>query len=476
VETRLAKEATLRSAGSQHRSRALDRFAWTAGVLCLSGISLLGTTAQSEIVTWVWSGAVTSRSAVVKAKLTVPPRTTRLLLTGGGESSRGITPRAVLPQGAADVVAFDLNALEPSTLYSYAIEGDGRRSERLGQFRTFPTTTATRWEIAFGSCAKTGSKHRIFDTIRKLSPLFFLHMGDFHYENISDDAPARFQEAFDRVLTSPTQSRLYRSTAIVYVWDDHDFGANDADGTSASGLAALRTYRQYVPHYPLTREGDTTRTIQQVFDVGRVRFLLTDTRAARDPVDDPDGPGKSMLGDAQREWLLRELSRAARESALTVWVNPVPWITRSQPGTDHGWEPFGHERRSIANHIASLGLADRLLMLSGDGHMVAIDDGTNSNYAQDHPTGQRAFPVMHAAPLHRYARTKGGPYSHGVAGHRRLWGLLQDKQFGRMQVRDDGDAIEVELSGHDSKGTQLGGMYLSMRCAPSCRITSRPPG
>jgi hypothetical protein len=115
-------------------------------------------------------------------------------------------------------------------------------------------------------------------------------------------------------------------------------------------------------------------------------------------------------------------------------------------------------------------MTERIVMLSGDAHMVAIDDGTNSNFTTERAPGERGFPVVHAGPFDRYARHKGGPYSHGKAGRRVLFGLIQIQQFGLAEIRDDGRTLEVSLSGRDEDGDLLDGMSLTLRCeAGGCR-------
>jgi hypothetical protein len=176
-----------------------------------------------------------------------------------------------------------------------------------------------------------------------------------------------------------------------------------------------------------------------------------------------------MLGKAQREWLLQEIDRARESYALVVWVNPVPWIV--EPGSGHGWGRYDWERRFIAGRIREMGMTDRLLMLSGDAHMVAMDDGTHSNFAADAPASEPGFPVVHAGPFDRYARPKGGPYSHGTAGRRILFGLIPIQQFALAEVRDDGEVLEVELTGRDEDGELLDGMSMTVRCEPKgCRV------
>lgn len=416
-------------------------------------------------VVWVWSGAVTSDSAVVKAKISAGVSTVRLLLSvdPGFEASEKVPKPESAGRDADGVVTFSLKGLRADTLYHYAVETEGRRA-LAGRFRTFAEGPMS-FRIGFASCASTGSNHKIWTTIQELEPLFFLHMGDFHYEDITKNDPSLYRKAFDRCLTSPRQGALYRRTPIAYVWDDHDFGPNDADGTSPSKPSALSTYRQYVPHYPLVEAEGKAQSIQQAFTVGRVRFIMTDVRSERTPVDRPDGSEKSMLGQKQRAWLENEFSVASREPyALVVWVNVVPWITKNAVGSNHGWEPFSWERRYLADRIKALGLVEKLLILSGDAHMVAIDDGTNSNYATVQESGEPAFPVVQAAPLHRYPRVKGGPYSHGTYAKKRLFGIMQEQQFGLMQVDDDGQTLKVELSGRGSKGELLGNMRLVLTC------------
>jgi alkaline phosphatase D len=298
-------------------------------------------------------------------------------------------------------------------------------------------------------------------------------MGDFHYENISSNDPKAFQQAYDKVLASPRQSALYRAVPIVYMWDDHDFGANNSDGTSASKPAALEAYQVHVPHYPLQEVRGTIRTIQQSFQVGRFRFIVTDLRSERSPTGLPDGAQKSMLGIEQRNWLIRELEGAAERRDFVVWVNTVPWITREDEQSEEGWAPFSAERTWLADHFKKLSLTKRMVVLSGDGHMAAIDDGSHSNYASDAQSGERGFPVVQAAPLDRFPQVKGGPYSHGVAARQgvlRLFGLIKEQQFGLMDVVDDGEVVEITLTARSASGEVLKGLELRLQCREECAV------
>jgi phosphodiesterase/alkaline phosphatase D-like protein len=426
---------------------------------------------QNSNAIWIWSGAVTTDSAVVKARLRSGISQASIHINPAEDSSRAGTMAAEIHADADSdgIVIFRLVGLQSNKEYRYTIEADGKLGP-AGRFHTLADGPMS-FRIGFASCATTGSNHRIFTTLEDLRPLFFIHMGDFHYEDIERNDPSLFIRAYDRVLSSPRQGAFYRSTPVAYVYDDHDFGPDDADGTSPSKPAALKTYQQCVPHYPLSRSDRRVHTIQQAFTVGRVRFLMLDVRSERTPADEPDGSGKTMLGKRQLEWLHEELLEAQQRYALVVLVNGVPWITRNSSGKEHGWEPYSHERTVVADMIKEAKLVNRLIMLSGDGHMVAIDDGTNSNYASDRAPDEEAFPVIQAAPLDRYPRIKGGPYSHGAFAPYRWLRILKARQFGLMELEDDGNRLQIQLSCRNADGKILKNLVLKIACdQDGCKV------
>ena len=220
------------------------------------------------------------------------------------------------------MVRVDASGLRPGSSYRFQFVVDGERDSTrgIGSFRT-PGVGAESFRVALSSCARVGSNGRVFDAIAASDPLLYLAIGDIHYANIGVNSPDAFRSAYDRLLTEPGQAALYRQVPIAYVWDDHDYGPNDGDSTSPSRPAARQVYREVVPHAGV-EPGDAP--INQAFTIGRVRFVMTDSRSER--TDD------SMLGDEQLAWLIDELTESSRTHALVVWVNPVPWIVEARRG------------------------------------------------------------------------------------------------------------------------------------------------
>jgi phosphodiesterase/alkaline phosphatase D-like protein len=392
-----------------------------------------------DLVRWAWSGAVTGESFVVIAELVGGPATAALQVAEADDlAGAELVPGVAVEGTGRSIVRFEVDGLEPGVEYHWAVASEGELDTgRRGAVTTFPRGPAS-FTFAVGSCLRTGSDGLVFDRIREADPLFMLIPGDFTYENLRSTDPERFLDSYVANLTSEPQEALYLQAPVVYSWDDHDYGGNNADGTSTSREAAREAYADFVPHYPLPDAGGA---IYHSFSVGRVLFVVTDTRSERLP-DGVEG-GPTMLGAGQLAWLKGELLRGERDFELTIWSNGVPWVAPAVPGADN-WGGYAAEREEIANFIAANGI-DSLAMVSGDAHMVAIDDGSNSDYAT--VGGDAGFPVLHAAALDRRGSVKGGPYSEGA--------IPGGGQFALVTVEDDGGTLRVTFSARDWRGDEL---------------------
>jgi len=409
--------------------------------------SIVAAPADSPVV-WAWTGGTTARSTTVVAQVR------------GDDEGEGIPVRLALstdPGLAAPtwsrpvsatateqrVVRLGVDGLRPGTRYHWAVEVDGVLDRvRTGTFQTMPEGPAS-FTLATAACARSGSNGGVFDAIRAAGPLAYLQIGDLHYANIRVDDPGRFREAYQQLLTAPGQAALYRSTSIAYVWDDHDFGANDSDATSPSRAAAGSVYRDWAPYHPLVSD-QPTGAIGQSFVAGRVRVVMTDTRSQRTPKGTATGAAQQVMGAEQEEWFAAELAAARAAGQVVVWTGGTPWIGPAEP-SDDAWSGYADARRRTADLIVAAGMQNRIVLVAGDAHMVALDDGTHSDYSTEQAGG---FPVLQAAALDRPGSEKGGPYSGGA--------FPGGGQYGEVAVQDDGgQALAVTLRGRTWDGRTL---------------------
>ncbi|WP_300539073.1 alkaline phosphatase D family protein, partial [Sphingosinicella sp.] len=80
--------------------------------------------------------------------------------------------------------------------------------------------------IAFGSCAHQDKPQPIWDKVDAFDPQLFLFLGDNIYGDTRDMDVLRAKYA--KLAAKPGFQRLRRKTPCLAIWDDHDYGENDA--------------------------------------------------------------------------------------------------------------------------------------------------------------------------------------------------------------------------------------------------------
>lgn len=385
----------------------------------------------SPFIGGVWSGNVSSTSATVAVRLNAPGLRVRLQVS----QSQSLTPSvfsaaATTATATGNTVKLTIQGLQPDTEYFYGVEVAGVVRGELssrGRFRTFPLGRGS-FKLAFASCGDYRHQDQsAFDAILRERPLLFINTGDLHYSDTNSTRADDYRENYDGVLSHPAQSALYRSLPVAYMWDDHDFSGNDLDGTAIGRDTARAVYRERVPHYPIGAAGGA---IAQAFTIGRVRVIMTDLRSASSPATQRESASKTRMGTAQKNWFKQELI-AARDSGfpLVLWVCPDPWIAPAELGSDT-WGGHATERVEIANFIRDNRI-NNVVLLAGDMHALAFDDGTNSDYATG---GGARMIVLHAAALTADGSIKGGPYTGGAIPGSQHYGILEVYDTGGPSV------------------------------------------
>jgi alkaline phosphatase D len=403
--------------------------------------------AQS-LVAGPWSGNTTPSSASVSAVLDRPGISARVVASTSPDLTQPTYSAPVVSTTAAgNAVRLELAGLAADTTYHYAVELDGVRQtsgDLVGTLRTHPLPGARSFKISFGACGDYHNASQfVYQAIRNESPLLFLHLGDMNYQDIDSPLPESYRAVYTAQLTTGGLRHLARHVPIAYVWDDHDFAGNDSNKTNVGRAASRQVYRERVPHYPLPAGGPDA-AIHQTFTIGRVRFILTDLRSERDPNTLPDDARKSMMGAAQKQWFKEQLVAARDARApLVIWVSSVPFVS-SETRRDN-WGSYTAERAELLTFIRDQDIRN-LLILSGDMHALAIDDGAGTAAL----VSGVQIPIFHAGALARPGSVKGGPYSvDGVA-------VAPSPGLGRyanLIINDDGVAVTVTYEGRIATGS-----------------------
>lgn len=275
--------------------------------------------------------------------------------------------------------------VQPGKTYNYQVYIDNRPVQ-LPYPTTFKTQTLWQWRtdppaftMVTGSCNYVneteydrpgkpyGSDHQIFTSIAQHKPDLMLWLGDNTYLREPDwntRTGIVHRYTHDRAL--PELQPLLASTAHYAIWDDHDFGPNDSDGTWQHKEIAWEVFRNFWgnPTFGVNgQKGCTTR-----FQYNDVDFFLLDNRYFRTPNYCRTCPDRSMLGKEQLEWFLASL--AASQAPFKIVALGSQLLTDNQLSETHA-NFFPAERDTILARIEREKIKG-VVFLTGDRHFSEL--------------------------------------------------------------------------------------------------------
>jgi alkaline phosphatase D len=368
----------------------------------------------------------------------------------GEERERRVTREA---RPAEDnVVLVRLSDLLPGRTVAYSIEGDGDRREATLRTRPHWTRAADAQDIAIaiGSCAfladakplwgsqNYGGGYEIFDAIAARRPDLMVWLGDNVYFQLQDEFdPDAMAARYRRQRALGPLQRLLTSTSHLAIWDDHDYGPNDADMSYGLKGRSLELFRRYWanPSYGLPE----TPGIFGRARFGDVDLFLLDDRYHRSANRLLDGPDKTMFGAAQLAWLRNALVSSNAPIKLVANGSQL-WNRASR---FEGWNHYATEQRAFADWLMAQKI-DGLIFLSGDRHFTEL-------LRIERPG---------AYPLHEFTSSPLTSGTFDPPGERSNPDIVPGtyvvkRQFGMIRVTGPGNARRVAFESYDQKGERL---------------------
>ncbi|OYR40233.1 alkaline phosphatase [Halorubrum sp. Hd13] len=330
-------------------------------------------------------------------------------------------------------VKIDLNGrLDPDSEYAYRFVYDGVAT-RTGWCQTLPRPddSPESVRLAVLTCQDyLNGYYPAYHYVAEEDVDFIVHLGDFIYESDSGafkglgsyeypDREKSLPSGHDHAHSLQDYRYLYRtyradeflqealeSHTLIAGWDDHemvddiywDSETNAPTGNHPRGddpefmtrlvADAIHGWWEYMP--ARVEYDPSGESLQERFKLWReiqfgdlVDLVMTDERLFRDPpreaiptVDNVgphrEPPGRTMLGDEQREWLLDTVTDS--DATWTVWADEVltiPFRLGSGPLSVYpvqgGWDGYTRERQRIAERIAASSV-DNFVTVTGDMH------------------------------------------------------------------------------------------------------------
>ncbi|MBU42910.1 MAG: hypothetical protein CMN76_06810 [Spirochaetaceae bacterium] len=306
--------------------------------------------------------------------------------------------------------------------------------------------------IGFGSCLRQNRPAPILNTANGMNPDLFVFLGDNVYADTT--SPDEMKAAYLKLGSLDSFQALSRTAEIHAIWDDHDYGANDAGADFEFRQGAEKIFKwfwQMENRKPYAkREGVYASFLYRTsgrFPI-KVQLILLDTRSFRSAlkkkswwsflfssgnrgpyVPDSD-PEKTLLGKEQWDWLEHQFTVQAD---LRIVASSIQVL--SGANGFETWANFPLEQKKLLE--LAVRSSGGTIFLSGDRHFAEIS-------ALDYG-GRRLYDVTSSSlnqPL--FFEDEHNPLRQGSR--------FADSNFGLLRIDDSGKNWSVRMQILDEKG------------------------
>jgi alkaline phosphatase D len=284
----------------------------------------------------------------------------------------------------ANVAHVLIDGLRPGKKFEYELLINGTVVERPYPLR-FQTQPLWHWRtdppdftVAFGSCLYVnetewdrpgtpyGSHYEILTVLASKNPDLMLWIGDnTYYREVDWHTIAGLRHRWTHTRSLPQLQPILGSAHNYAIWDDHDYGPNDADRSYRLKEVSLENHKLFW--------ANQTYGTQQVagvfgcFEWGDVEFFLLDDRYHRSPNNAPNDEHKTMFGKEQFQWLLDGLTSST--ATFKIVVNGNQMLNPSTGGET--FYNYRHEYETLLRYIKQQKISG-VLFLSGDRHLTEL--------------------------------------------------------------------------------------------------------
>jgi len=235
------------------------------------------------------------------------------------------------------------------------------------------------WVLGFGSCMDGRKSQNFWDAILARSHNQWLFLGDNLYPQT--DTLHGLKAAYEELACSEKLAQLKARVPVRATWDDHDFGADNADSSLPFRSDSIKLFREFWQQ-SYASEDDGVYSSQMFEHQGRrIHLIVLDTRFNRTAyqslrINDEQEEGSSqpdtgaaceptLLGARQWQWLEAELEKPAELKIIGSSIQVLSFQHRFEK-----WKNYEGEYQRL------LGLLGRIssptVLLSGDRHLHEI--------------------------------------------------------------------------------------------------------
>jgi len=225
------------------------------------------------------------------------------------------------------------------------------------------------YKLGLGSCLHQDYPAPAWASLKKESIDSFFFLGDNIYGDVPSGKLDNIKLSYKKLNTQMPE--WLKKTEKLVIWDDHDYGLNDA---GANYIYKVQSQQIYNDAWNID-QNDPRRSREGIYfselkDIQgkKVLFIGLDTRYFRSnliKVGNAYKPNKytntTVLGAIQWKWLEKEISQDHDILILGSSIQVLPTEHRFEK-----WSNFPHERNKLLKLLNKL--TSNVLILSGDRH------------------------------------------------------------------------------------------------------------
>jgi alkaline phosphatase D len=329
-------------------------------------------------------GASDMREVKLWAQTTGAARARIVYWDSAAPGVRRSTAEVLTRRDSAYVAHLVADQVEPGRTYGYEVQVNGRavrrpyplkfRTPPLWQYRTEPPA----FTILLGSCfyvpergadrpnSNYGDSTQIVTAMAARRAEVMLWLGDNTYlREVDWGSWTGIMRRWTHTRSLPALQPLLAASANYGIWDDHEFGPNDADRglwnkdqTRAAFELFFRNPSTGVPSAP---DGITSQ-----FAWGDVEVFLLDDRWYRAPDRRKTGD-RPYLGEAQLAWLIDALATSRATFKIVAFGGQVA----NPAAVFENYATYPAERQRLFDALAAEGIPG-VVFLSGDRHHTEL--------------------------------------------------------------------------------------------------------